>query len=82
MKSLFSRKNDFFRCKFPNFTAGRRTSEGKLFSSCFTSLGNKLAVVEGASFRLANNTEVTLGEKESTKKKDEKIERTTETEST
>ena len=42
----------------------------------------KLAVVEGASFRLANNTEVTLGETESTKKKDEKIERTTETEST
>ena len=42
----------------------------------------KLAVVEGASFRLANNTEVTLGETESTKNKnDEKIERTTETES-
>ena len=56
-------------------------SEGKLFSSCFTSLDYKLAVVEGASFRLANNTEVTLGETESTKKKDEKIERTTETES-
>ena len=65
------------------FFAGRRTSdrEGKLFSSWFTSLDYKLAVVEGASFRLANNTEVTLGETESTKKKEEKIERTTETES-
>ena len=61
--------------------AGVCMSEGKLFSSCFTSLDYKLAVVEGASFRLANNTEVTLGETESTKKKDEKIERTTETES-
>ena len=36
-----------------------RMSEGKLFSSCFTSLDYKLLVVEGASFRLANNTEVT-----------------------
>ena len=33
-------------------------------------------------FHLANNTEVTLGETESTKKKDEKIESTTEKEST
>ena len=53
----------FFRWKFPNFTAGRRTFE--LFH--FARL--KLAVVEGALFRLANNTEATLGETESTKKK-------------
>ena len=35
--------------------------------------------MEGASFRLANNTEVTLGKTKSTKNKDEKIERKTET---
>ena len=59
----------FFVANFQISVRRTRMSEGKLFSSCFTSLDYKLAVVEGASFRLANNTEVTLGETESTKKK-------------
>ena len=41
--------------------ANRRMSEGKLFLSCFTLLDHELAVVEGASFCLANNTKATLG---------------------
>ena len=67
--SYFPCKKIFFLSQISKFCGWPAYVRRKTAFELFHFARLKLAVVEKASFRLANNTEVTLGEAEITKKK-------------